>query len=253
MLKEIQKKRVLKYVILVLVLILISSFSLIFYANNKTSKLEIRLEEKSNEIESLENKLQVVNEEIKKLKAKEDNLTIVVMGDSLIIKSDWVQILDKLLEFNYPNSNYNVIASAQGSERTRGGKGRFGYSVAIYKPQIIVFAYGTNDVKGGTIQDFESSMEKMVIQAKDLDAEVFINLIGPINIPDSEHYYEFNNVIRQIAFRNNVTVIDVLTPLSEHPDEYLIDGVYYSYKGSVIVANTVFKEISKYLDGYKRK
>ncbi len=236
------------FIILPLILVLVFSFGLILYNHNEISKLQNLLEEKTGEIGNLENKLQVANEEIKKLETKEDNLTILVMGDSLIIKSDWVQILDKLLEFNYPNSNYNVIASAQGSERARGGKRRFGYSVAIYKPQVIVFAYGTNDVEGGTIQNFESSMEKMVIQAKDLDAEVFINLIGPINIPDSEHYHEFNNVIRQIAFRNSVTVIDVLTPLSEHPDEYLIDGIHYSYEGSLIVAQTVFDSISKYLD-----
>ncbi|GAI72009.1 unnamed protein product, partial [marine sediment metagenome] len=212
------------FIILSLILVLVFSFSLIFYNHNEISKLEIQLEEKSNEIGSLENKLQVASEEIKKLKTKEDNLTILVMGDSLIIKSDWVQILDKLLEFNYPNSNYNVITSAKGGERAHKGRERFGYSVAVHKPQIIIIAYGTNDVKGGTIQDFEDSMERIVIQAKDLDAEVFINLIGPINIPDSEHYYEFNGVIRRIAFKHSITVINVLTPLLEYPDEYFIDG-----------------------------
>ncbi len=229
-----------RYLVLFLILALTFNFGLTFRAPLKETNE--RIESLENELEVMRSQIQTANEEIESLKTKE---VILVMGDSLIIKSDWVQILDKLLSFNYPSSNYNVITSAKGGERAHKGRERFGYSVAVHKPQIIVFAYGTNDVRGGNVQDFESSMEKMVIQAKDLGAEVFINLIGPIDIPDSEHYHEFNNVIKQIALRNDVTVIDVLTPLSEHPDEYFIDGVYYNYKGSLIVARAVFDSIKE--------
>ncbi|MBE3114715.1 MAG: hypothetical protein IMZ59_04265, partial [Actinobacteria bacterium] len=73
------------------------------------------------------------------------NMTIVAMGDSLIEMSNWVQMLDDLLEANYPYSDYNTIASAKSGEMARGGNARFDSTVAIYNPEIVIIAYGTND------------------------------------------------------------------------------------------------------------
>ena len=174
------------------------------------------------------------------------NMTIVAMGDSLIEMSNWVQTFDELLEANYPYADYNTIASAKSGEMARGGNARFDSTVAIYNPEIVIIAYGTNDA-GPHISGFEANLESIVAKAKNLGARVFINLIGPIYWPGKEKYVEYNDIIRQIASKYGAVVIDVLTPLSQNPGEYLTDGMHYSSAGAVVVAHTVFSYVSQYL------
>ena len=174
------------------------------------------------------------------------NMTIVAMGDSLITKSNWVQTFDELLEANYPYADYNTIASAKGGEMARNGYARFDSTVAVHNPQIIIIAYGTNDAGVG-LWNFRDNLEGIVIKSKNLGARVFINLIGPIDWPGKEDYPKYNDEIRQIAARNDAVVIDVLTPLSQNPGGYFVDGMHYSSAGASVVAHTVFSYVSQYL------
>ncbi len=174
------------------------------------------------------------------------SLTIVAMGDSLIARSNWVQMFDQLLEANYPYAEYNTIASAKCGELARGGYARYDSTVGPYNPGIVIIAYGTNDV-GPTYSEFSVNLEGMVIKAKSQGARVFINLIGPINWPDKGGYAKYNDVIRQIAAKHGAVVIDVLTPLSQNPGGYLSDGMHYSSAGASVVAHTVFNYVSQYL------
>jgi uncharacterized repeat protein (TIGR01451 family) len=174
------------------------------------------------------------------------NMNIVAMGDSLIEMSNWVQMFDDLLEANYPYADYNTIASGKGGEKASGGNARFDSTVAIYNPQIVIVAYGTNDA-GPHVSGFQANMESIVAKAKNLGARVFINLIGPIYWPGKEKYVDYNNIIWQIAAKYGAVVIDVLTPLSQNPGEYLTDGMHYSQAGAVVVAHTVFSYVSQYL------
>jgi lysophospholipase L1-like esterase len=174
------------------------------------------------------------------------SVTIVAMGDSLIEKSNWVQIFDELLEANYPYAEYNTIASGKGGEMARGGNARFDSTVAIHNPQIIIIAYGTNDV-GGHSSGFTGNLEAIVIKAKNLGARVFVNLIGPITKPGKENYASYNDAIRAIAAKHGAVVIDVLTPLSQNPGGYLYDGMHYSPAGASVVAHTVYSYVSQYL------
>lgn len=174
-------------------------------------------------------------------------VNILVMGDSLIAKSNWVQALDGLLEANYPYAEYNTVASAVSGEMTSGGNARIDSNIAAHNPGIIIIAYGTNDV-GPRASGFTANMESMFIKAKNSGARVFVNLIGPINgWEGKEGYARYNDAIRQIAARQGVVVIDVLTPLSQNPGGYLSDGMHYTSAGASVVAHTVFSYVSQYL------
>ena len=174
------------------------------------------------------------------------SMTIVAMGDSLIVKSNWVQTFDELLEANYPYADYNTIASAKGGEMARDGYKRFDSTVAVYNPQIVIIDYGTNDTGPG-VSGFEANLEGIVIKSKNLGARVFINLIGPINYPGKENYSKTNDTIRKIASKHGAVVIDVLTPLSQNIGGYFVDGMHYSPAGASVVAHTVFSYVSQYL------
>jgi len=174
------------------------------------------------------------------------SVTIVAMGDSLIEMSNWVQIFDELLEANYPYAEYNTIASGKSGEMARGGNARFESTVAIHNPQIVIIAYGTNDT-GGSLSSFTANLEAIVVKSKNLGARVFINLIGPIFRSGKGSYPVYNDAIRTIAAKHGAVVIDVLTPLSQNPGEYLYDGMHYSPAGASVVAHTVYSYVSQYL------
>jgi len=174
------------------------------------------------------------------------SLTIVAMGDSLIEMSNWVQSFDHLLEANYPYAEYNTIASGKGGELARDGNERFNSTVAVHNPDIIIIAYGTNDL-GAKSSGFTGNMESLIIKAKNTGARVFVNLIGPISFPGKQNYQGYNDAIRNIASKHGVVVIDVLTPLSQNPGGYLSDGMHYSSAGASVVAHTVFSYVSQYL------
>lgn len=179
-------------------------------------------------------------------------MTIVAMGDSLIARSDWVQRFDQLLESTYPYADYNTIASGVNGERAYEGYARFDSTVAIYRPQIIIIAYGTNDAGAG-LTNFSVHLEGLVMKSRNLGATVFLNLIGPVFYSGKESYPQYNNEILKIAAKYSLPVIDVLSPLSQDPDRYLYDGVHYTTDGSAVVAQTVFNYVIQYLDDFGQR
>ena len=177
-------------------------------------------------------------------------MTIVAMGDSLIAKSDWVQRFDQLMEANYPYADYNTIPSGVSGERAPQGFVRFDSTVAIYNPQIIIIAYGTNDTGAG-LSNFRVHLEGIVMKSRNLGATVFLNLIGPLYYAGKDDYPLYNNEIIKIANKYSIPVINVLTPLSQNLGHYLYsDGVHYTPEGSAVVAQTVFNSVTQYLDDF---
>jgi len=170
------------------------------------------------------------------------------MGDSLIAKSDWVQRLDNKLEATYPAADYNTIASGIGRETSFQGLARFDSTVGPLGPQILIIAYGTNDV-GGSYSYFRYSIDSIVAKARNMGVTVFINTIGPVSILGKNDWPKYNNAIMQVAAKYGVPVIDVTSPLSQNPGKYLYDGTHYSSSGAEVVAQTVFNSVTQYLNG----
>ncbi|MFZ3386696.1 MAG: SGNH/GDSL hydrolase family protein, partial [Candidatus Hydromicrobium sp.] len=179
-------------------------------------------------------------------------MTIVAMGDSLIARSDWVQRFDQLLELTFPYADYNTIASGVSGEKAYEGYARFDSTVAIYRPQIIIITYGTNDTGAG-LTNFSVHLEGLIMKSRNLGATVFLNLIGPVFYSGKESYPQYNNEILKIAAKYSLPVIDVLSPLSQNPDRYLYDGVHYTTDGSAVVAQTVFNYVIQYLDDFGQR
>jgi lysophospholipase L1-like esterase len=174
-------------------------------------------------------------------------LNVVAMGDSLITKSDWVQRLDNKLEAAFPAADYNTSASGVSGEMSFQGLNRYDSTVGPLHPTILIVAYGTNDV-GGSQSYFSYSIDNIIAKARGQGATVFINLIGPITQPGKSEWPIYNNIIRQVAAKHGIPVIDVTTPLSQNKGGYLSDGMHYTSAGSEVVAQTVFNNIVPYLN-----
>ena len=178
--------------------------------------------------------------------AKATTNTIVVMGDSLINMSDWVQRFGAMINSSFPSAGYNVIASAVNGEMSFQGLSRFNGTVAPQNPKVIIIAYGTNDV-GSSSSRFQSSLEQLVARSQSLGAKVFINLVGPIYHGGKQDWPAFNQIIMGVAAKYGVSVIDVAGPLSQNPAVYLTEGMHYSAAGAGVVAQAAFNVVSQFL------
>ncbi len=178
--------------------------------------------------------------------------TILAMGDSLIALSDWVQRLDGMLENTYARTDYNTVASGVGGEEAKGGYKRFETLTDVYKPDIIIIAYGTNDV-GDSFKDYQYYLDGLAKKAKATGALVFIQNFGPMiteEHPDKKGYEDYIAACRQIAQENGLPYIDVYSHLLKDPSRYLMDWVHYSPEGSAVVSQVAYQNITAYLDPY---
>ncbi|HHT78607.1 MAG TPA: DUF4214 domain-containing protein [Actinobacteria bacterium] len=171
---------------------------------------------------------------------------IVVMGDSLINKSDWTQRLGGLINSSFPDSGYNVIGSAVNGEMSFQGLARFDSTIAPLNPGIIIIAYGTNDI-GSDPGRFQSSIEQLIEKSKRTGAMVFLNLVGPIYHSGKSSWPVFNQIIMNVAARYGVPVIDVANPLNQNPGENLSEGMHYSSAGADVVSRVAYSAIYRYL------
>jgi uncharacterized repeat protein (TIGR01451 family) len=183
--------------------------------------------------------------------------TIVCMGDSQIVKSNWPAHLDGLLESAYPHAEYNTIGSGVPQQMAYQGSRRFDSTVAVYKPQIIVIGYGTNDVGSGTSL-FAAGIQELIDKAKGIGATVIVHSIGYLDIgihPAKISYPEYNDVLQQVCANNGVPYVDIAGPMSEDPGLYVSsDGMHWTYEGGQLVAHLVYNTIRNYLDSEgKRK
>ena len=125
---------------------------------------------------------------------------------------------------------------------------RFDSTVSAHRPQIIIIAFGTNDV-GTSYSYFLYNIEQMVLRAKSLGATVFLNMLGPIYTTGKEKWPLYNNAIIDVANRHGIPAINVTTTLAQSPGKYLMDdGMHYTPAGAAVVAQIVYDHIVQYLD-----
>jgi lysophospholipase L1-like esterase len=174
------------------------------------------------------------------------------MGDSLIARSNWPQILGSMLESTYPRSDYTVISSGIPQETASSGFNRFDSSVANYRPHIVIIGYGTNDTGGGT-DKFSYYLNGLVGKAKAINATVFLESLSYINTsmePSKTGWPAYQKIIYNVGAANGIPVVDVYTPIASDPGRYVLDWVHYTPEGSAVVAQTIFHYLIQYLDGY---
>ena len=184
--------------------------------------------------------------------------TIVCIGDSQIVKSNWPSYLDGALESTYPHAEYKTIGSGVPQERAYQGARRFDSTVAVYKPQIVVIGYGTNDVGAGGTSLFASGIQDLINKAKSIGATVIVHSIGYIDTgkhPAKKGWESYNSVLRGVCAANGVPYVDIAGPMSGDPGLYIAsDGMHWTPAGGQLVAHLVFNTMRNYLDGEgKRK
>ena len=181
-------------------------------------------------------------------------INIVCMGDSQIVFTKWPGLLKQYLENYYPFSRFNVISSAYIGEMAEDAIKRFDDDVRIYKPDIIILGYGSNDA-GQEPDLFRYHMDILLKQAASTEALVFVHGIGYIDRewpkwPEKANYTIFNNILEsQLCPEYGAVYVDIYKEMSKDPKIYIEnDGLHYSSKGAELVAQQILKAVLKHLD-----
>jgi len=180
--------------------------------------------------------------------------TVVCMGDSQILVTEWPEILDGLLENQFPHAEFNTISSGVSSEMAVDAITRFDKDVRIYNPDIIILGYGSNDAGAMTVF-YEYHMDILIRQALSTGAKVFVHGVGSIDTSlvewnDKTNYREFNEILKErLCPKYGAVYIDIYKGISGDPGRYLRkDGIHWNEEGADLVAHESFKAIVNCLD-----
>ncbi len=180
--------------------------------------------------------------------------TVVCMGDSQILVTEWPEILDGLLENQFPHAEFNTISSGVSSEMAIDAIARFDKDVRSYNPDIIILGYGSNDAGAMTVF-YEYHMDILIRQALSTGAKVFVHGVGSIDTSlvewnDKTNYQVFNEILKdRLCPKYGAVYIDIYKGISRDPGRYLRkDGIHWNEEGADFVAHEAFNAIVNCLD-----
>jgi lysophospholipase L1-like esterase len=221
----------------------------VFVADYLTFETEIKsdffIEANSQKIELENASLQTVSDAFH---------SVVCMGDSHVVISKWPDILAGLLEKQYVHAKFNIISSGVKREMANQAIGRFDKDVRIYKPDILVIGYGTNDA-GEETGLFRYHMDILLRQAASTGAKVFVYGVSFIDTSISKwlnkaNYTVFNDILKNdLCPKYGAVYIDLYSVMSKDPKNYIkADGMHWTKVGTELAANEIFKTMTLYLD-----
>lgn len=164
--------------------------------------------------------------------------------------------LQNLLGNNYWVKNFGV------SGRTMLSKGDYPYineqaykDCQQFKPNIIVIKLGTNDSKPKNWKykdEYVKDMRNMIGVFKALDSKPKIYLCYPIKafsnkytISDTVIHDEVIPMIKKVAKKEKLSVIDLYTPFEHYKEGVQSDGIHPNEKGAQKMADVVYGAITK--------
>jgi alpha-L-fucosidase 2 len=124
-----------------------------------------------------------------------------------------------------------------------------------FLPTTVIIMLGTNDARTDNylkISNFTANYERMVNRTERWNStqQIFLVIPPPIfnNTLDLNSTSYVEGVIpriKQVASDFGLPIIDVYTPLVDHP-EYFYDGVHPNNAGVQVIVNTIYKAIDEY-------
>lgn len=200
-------------------------------------------------------------------KAESGQIKVACVGDSITygfgIKDHDVNcypaVLGRLLGGGYTVNNFGFSDRTAGFGANRPYVNETLYDESLeFEPDIVVIMLGTNDSKPYNWVDedsFVSDYEKIIrsYQALDSKPKIYIG-IPPQTFPVlGKVRYEIDGdaviekvcpAVRRVAKEMNLPIIDINGLLKDKP-ELFVDGVHPNSEGAQLVAELVYKEITK--------
>lgn len=187
-----------------------------------------------------------------------NTIRVACVGDSITEGTKYPYDLAALLGTNYSVSNFGVggASVSRGSEKAYMNQPEF-EEAKDSLPDIVIIMLGTNDaplIPTEHILNFTADYEELIGEFKAVTSKPEIWLVKPppifsngTGLSPSYFVQEVIPRIEQVANETSTPLIDVYSPLVNHP-EYFSDGVHPNGEGSEIVATTIFKAMTTELN-----
>jgi acyl-CoA thioesterase-1 len=180
-------------------------------------------------------------------------IRVACVGDSITAGSEYSVDLWLLLGANYEVGNFGDSGATVSLSSNNPYMNTPALQAADqFKPNIVIIMLGTNDA----YTDFEENSAafvndyvKLIMHFQGLATKPKMWIVKPPpifnnNASLSTEYFMKNVTpsIGQVASKTGVPVIDVYTPLANHPD-YFPDGIHPGNDGSRIIATSIYNAL----------
>jgi lysophospholipase L1-like esterase len=165
--------------------------------------------------------------------------------------------LARTLTSRYTAQVLSVVNRGFGGVSTEKGAVRLPGDLASFNPQVLLLEEGVNDLAGGEaskISPMIDALRDMIRTAKAREVQVFLGTLLPVR-PNSTKsaahlvILEANNRIRQLAFSENVRLVDLYAGFGGNPDPYIdVDGLHPTEAGYGRMAELFFDAIRAELE-----
>lgn len=178
---------------------------------------------------------------------------IACLGDSITELTGYPEYLQKLLDnasvvcnFGFSGSTviFNTSEPYYFNHEFKNAKN--------FEPTTVIIMLGTNDAHPDVysqINDFVPNYERMIRSVQAISSKPQIFLVEPPPIFNNTLGVSIDSYlqgviprIQKVANQTGLPIIDVYTPLLNHP-EYFTDGLHPNSDGAKIIANTIYKAI----------
>ena len=182
-------------------------------------------------------------------------IKVACVGDSITANFGYPETLQELLGKNYLVGNFGL----GGTTVNLDGETPYMYEPIFREakesqPDIVIIMLGTNDAhpdlhkyNGSFVNDYITLVN--AFQNLNSKPQIWIVKSPPIVNNGTGLSSEFlsQNIlpkIEEVAQRTGLPLIDAYTPLLDKP-EYFVDGVHPTFEGAMLIADEVYKSISK--------
>lgn len=183
---------------------------------------------------------------------KSDNKVILFYGDSLTAgygleenESFPSLIEDKIDSLEL---NYTVVNAGLSGETTSGGLKRLDW-VMKQKVDIFILSLGANDMlRGLPLEETRKNLSKIIAKVKTKNPNIKIGLSEMHAAPNMGNDYvkAFNKIFKELAMEFDLTFVPFfLNGVAGNPELLLKDGKHPNADGQVIVADNIWKTLSK--------
>jgi acyl-CoA thioesterase-1 len=184
--------------------------------------------------------------------ASETSKRLVIIGDSLTEgygvsrASAYPALLQKKLEAD--GKKYVVINAGISGSTSASAPSRMAWQLKN-KPDLILLALGANDgLRGSPVAAMEKNLNEALAMAKKQNVRV---LLAGVKLPPNfgkAYGDNFEKAFKRVADKSSVPLLPfILEGVGGVTTLNLADGIHPNEKGHVIVADTVFNFIRKYL------
>lgn len=177
---------------------------------------------------------------------------LLIIGDSLtegygVAPQDaFPALIQQKLKEN--KSPWKIKAAGSSGSTSASGLERIKW-LTKNKPDLVLILLGSNDgLRGLKPEETEKNLTAVVKWAKENKIEI---IIGQLYMPPNygkDYTKKFEKVFSNVAKKNKIPIVDfLLNNVAGKSELNLPDGIHPNEKGHKIVADNLYKSLSKYL------